>query len=169
MAKVAQEVARWKLPKDLPAGVIIDTSKRTVGTKPKREAKESMDDYKARVKASGEYAAGQLVTVLRVAETGEGVRNAIELLSKHGPGEDYGIKFAAAALNSALQGHVAKLTPATVGDSLSLVPPCSGPRYVDRVEAATSKVADAYRAAIASGKKMSEAEITKLFMAEMGS
>jgi hypothetical protein len=171
MAQVAKALATWKIPTvsdKLPEGITVDTSKKTVGKKPDRIDGEALEAYKARVKESGDYAAGQLVEFLRVAPTTEGVRNAIAFLSENGPGKDYGIAFTAAALNSALQNHVSKLTPTTAADSLSFVPPVSEPRYVDRTEVASQTMAAEYRAKVAAGEKMSDKDIAARWRELMG-
>ena len=146
MARVATELKTWDVDLDnLPAGLEIANTVRTLGTRPKQNKDESDDDYKARIAADPNYKPNAVVRVFRVAETSEGVANAIRFLSEHGPqdedGPGYGIILAANALNDAFMNHFNKLDPKDADDALSFVPPVTRPRYVDPFEAATERIA----------------------------
>ena len=146
MARTAEPLATWEVnPDELPDGISVAQTSRTVGDRPDRPEGMSDEDYEALCAADPNYRKGALIRVLRVAHTGEAVRNAIAFLSEHGPGEDYGIRFAAEAINGALLNHVGKLNADQVDSALSFVPPISGPRYVDPYEAVGAQVQEIFR------------------------
>jgi hypothetical protein len=139
MARSKEELAEWTLDSEnLPGGMDTAQVARTIGTKPKRKAKESDSDYAARVAADEDYRQGAVIDVLRVDSTGAAVKNAIAFLSENGPAVEvdgkevpFGIAFTAAALNNALLNHVGKLEVGQIESALSFVPPITSPRYID--------------------------------------
>lgn len=151
MARTKNEPARMKLPKTLPEGVSVQTQSRTLGTKP--------DGWTEADGNTDAYGKGIGIEVPFVEPTGEAVSNAIALLSQVGPGEQYGVEFAAAALNNAFSGVASVLTPATAKDSLTYLPTCSNPRYVDKAELAAAE----FQRRVASGNPPTAAELAEIF------
>ena len=123
MAREAAKVARFKMPKDLPAGLEIVEAERTVsGPAVEVEGKKVTPSVKA------------VVSYLVPCMTGEGIQNYIAFRSSHLEEDSVnGVAFAAAAIRSAiLSGVTAQLTPDTLADSRTIFPPVSDVRVVDK-------------------------------------
>lgn len=177
MAKEATPLTAAKFPEDLPKGILIEHFPRTVSGKAVDTGKK---DDKGKPIMERPSAKVNVAAAVPGENTAEGLRNYIAMLSEVAKAaglkddngnvvEDYGVQFACGALRSAVaSGLGAKLTPTTAKDAGKFIPPIPNTRTVDPFEAATSKVAEEYKAALASGKKMSEADIAKRFSALMG-
>ena len=156
MAKTATPIARIELPKTLPAGLEIVECKRTV-------SEGTGDDKKTST---------EVVSFVVPENTAEGISNYIKFLSESGPqGEDgeggtHGIAFAAAALRSAVVSTISsKLTPSTVEDSTTILPPVSDIRTVDKAAAAGDKMAAFVRD---NGRAPNATELADLFSGLLG-
>lgn len=165
MPKQAEALNSWDLPEALPAGVNVGKMSRTVGTRPARNEGESDEDFAARCDADPTYIKNATVQVLRVEPTGEGVKNAIALLSEIGPGDDFGIQAAAVALDNFFAGIVTRLDADNYQSATGFVPPLSGPRYIDDSQVMTQAIANFFQ----SNGRPPSAEEYATMMAELSS
>jgi len=147
MARTKAEVMRWKLPKALPEGVSIQTQLRTLGKKP--------DGWKDGDPNTDTYGKDIPVNVPSVQNNAGVVFIQEQITKAGGDGEAFLVN----AVNSALASIATDLTPMTVGDSLTILPTASAPRYVDRAELAGAEV----KARLARGEKLSGTDIAAIY------
>jgi len=153
MARIAKALSRLVLPAKLPNALETIECKRTINSVVKNAAG-----------VEEKVGAKMVVSFLVPRPTGAGIREYIKFASANGPtsedGSDgeYGVEFVAAAIRSAIVANLTpKLTPDTIGDSLTFLPPVSDVSTVDKHAAKLEEVS----AALRSGQ-MTEEQLTAL-------